>query len=104
MIVKEMENTCIVCGKIIPEGKLVCPMCGTTESDVYGKFRMNLIQPEPFTVKDEVEQAYRQGFEAGMKHSCEIKTENERLKREIAFLKGQLESRLRIDDMDGEYE
>ena len=41
-------------------------------------------------VNDEVEQAFRQGyttgFNEGMQHACIIKSDNERLKRENAFL------------------
>jgi len=35
-----------------------------------------------------------------MKHSCEVRQDNERLKRENAFLRGQLEARSRIDDCE----
>lgn len=55
MIVREMDNTCIICGEIIPKGKLSCPMCVTTESDVFGMLmgRNQTVQPESFTVKDD---------------------------------------------------
>ena len=26
------ENTCVVCGEIIPEGIMVCPSCDTTKN------------------------------------------------------------------------
>lgn len=29
-----MENRCVCCGKIIPEGRMVCPQC---EAKVYGQ-------------------------------------------------------------------
>lgn len=49
-------------------------------------------------------QAYRQGFEAGMKYACELKQENERLKRENTVLRGKAEAKNRIDDVDSFYE
>ena len=65
------------------------------------------VQPD-FKVNDAAEQAFRQGYTAGfnegMKHTCEVKADNERLKRENALLRGQLEVRSRVDDMDGEFE
>lgn len=102
MIIKYPENLCIICGSTIPEGKLICPTCGATEADMFEK-----AQPE-FKVDDAVEQSFREGytkgFEEGTKHACIIKQDNERLKRENAMLRSQIESRLRTDDIDAEYE
>lgn len=100
MKVRTMDNTCIICGNVIPEGKQHCPMCGTTESDIFGKLmgrKQNVTQPEEFTIKDELEQAYRQGFNEGMKHACEVKQENARLKAII-------EHKAHDDNTDGWYE
>ena len=47
-----------------------------------------LEQPE-FKPDDAIEQAYKQGMAEGMKHACEIKQENEQLKRRIAILENQ---------------
>lgn len=104
MIVRMMDNTCVICGQIIPEGRQVCPICGTTDADIFGKLMGKPASEEEFKVDDELEQAFHQGFEAGMKHACELKEDNNRLQRENAFLKNQLELRARVDDMDGEYE
>lgn len=100
MKVKTPDNLCVMCGTVIPEGCQACPHCEAAVSETTDKIMAK--------VNDEPEQAFREGyttgFDAGMKHSCIIKSDNERLKREVAFLKGQLISRNRIDDMDGEYE
>ena len=54
--------------------------------------------PKEFKVDDTVEQAFREGytkgFAEGSKHACIIKQDNERLKRENAFLKGQIEAKI----------
>lgn len=36
-----MENRCVCCGEIIPEGRMVCPMCefGTMQNDGLKEFR-----------------------------------------------------------------
>lgn len=110
MLVQTADNLCVICGAIIPEGKQYCPMCGTTESDIFDKSICKDIpnKPEEFKTNDEIEQAFREGyttgFDAGMKHSCIIKSDNERLKRENAFLKAQIETRNRVDDIDGCYD
>lgn len=36
-----MENTCVMCGRIIPEGTMVCPIC---KDDVLNKKETNLIE------------------------------------------------------------
>lgn len=92
MVVKTPENLCVICGSTIPEGRQYCPMCGASEGDCFEKAMSRPIPAAEFNVKDELEQAYHQGYAAGfkegMKHTCEIKTDNERLKRENAFLRG----------------
>lgn len=97
MKVKTPDNMCVMCGAVIPEGRQACPQCEAAVNETTDT-----------KVNDELEQAFRQGyttgFNEGMKHSCEVRQDNERLKRENAFLKGQLEARSRVDDMDGEYE
>ena len=107
MIIKYPENLCIICGSTIPEGKLICPTCGATEADMFEGVKPEKEQPE-FKVDDAIEQAYHQGysmgFNEGVKHTCEIKQDNERLKRENAMLRSQIESRMRVDDIDSEYE
>jgi predicted nucleic acid-binding Zn ribbon protein len=40
-----MDNTCVCCGAIIPEGRQICPMCEEIRKDIIGnEFRRN-IQP-----------------------------------------------------------
>lgn len=102
MIVRAMDNTCIICGNVIPEGKQYCPICGTTEGDIFGKLmgrKLDITQPEEevFEIKDELEQAYRQGFNEGFKHACELKQENARLRALI-------EHKQRDENVDGWYE
>lgn len=57
-----MDNTCVCCGEIIPEGAQVCPIC--SEGDT---FRVAMARPisAEFKVKDEVEQAFREGYIEG---------------------------------------
>lgn len=106
MIIKYPENLCVICGAEIPEGRIVCPACGATEATMFEACKPTPIaEPQKeFKVDDAVEQAYRQGFEAGMKNSCMLKQDNERLSRENAMLRSQIMKRFRTDDMDGEYE
>lgn len=100
MKVKTPDNMCVMCGTVIPEGRQACPHCAAAVSETTDKIMTK--------VNDELEQAFRQGYTAGfnegMKHSCEVRQDNERLKRENAFLRGQLEARARIDDIDGCYD
>ena len=100
MIVKEAENICVICGAQIPEGKQVCPMCGNNEK--------TKSEEKEFKIDDVSEQAFRSGYNTGfadgMKHSCELKLENEKLRRHNAILMAAIERRARNDDMDGEYE
>lgn len=100
--VKEFENTCIVCGMTIPEGRQVCPICESSESDVFGQ-KKSVPQPE-FKPIDEIEQAYRKGVEEGMKQACEIKQENQQLKHDIAILKAAIERRDNENNQDGWFE
>lgn len=58
-----MDNTCVCCGEIIPEGTQVCPKC--SEGDT---FRAAMAKPIPradFKIHDEVEQAFREGYIEG---------------------------------------
>lgn len=58
-----MDNTCVCCGEIIPEGAQVCPIC--SENDT---FRATMARPIPradFKIRDEVEQAFREGYIEG---------------------------------------
>lgn len=60
-----MDNTCVCCGEIIPEGAQVCPIC--SEGDT---FRAAMARPVPradFKIRDEVEQAFREGYIEGKK-------------------------------------
>lgn len=97
MEIQMSGNYCVVCGKPIPEGKQTCFQCDQTFSTT-----------EPAVNEDKITTAYRQGytkgFEVGTRSMCAIKQENERLKRENALLHCQLEQRVRIDDVDAEYE
>lgn len=97
MEIQMSGNFCVVCGKSIPEGRQTCFQCDQT-------FRTT----ESTANEDKITQAYRQGytegFDVGTRSVCAIKQENERLKRENSLLRCQLEQRVRIDDMDGEYE
>jgi len=91
MIVKEPDNLCVICGAVIPEGRMICPICGTKE----------IPKPTPeFKVDDTQEQAFRQGyltgFNEGMKAACELKQQNEQLKRRIVVLENQ--ARNSVDD------
>lgn len=103
MIIRYPENLCCICGAEIPSGRMICPACGATEATMFEKCESVPIPGEPeFKVDDTIEQAFREGytkgFEEGSKHSCIIKQDNERLKRENAFLRGRLESRFEEDD------
>lgn len=111
MVVRTPDNLCVVCGSIIPEGRMICPMCGTKDDvESFAKLiRKDTTKPEvEFKVDDKYEQSFRQGyktgFKDGMKHVCDIKQDYERLKRENAMLRSQIESRLRTDDIDSVYE
>lgn len=111
MVVRTPDNLCVVCGSIIPEGRMICPMCGTKDdAESFAKLiRKDTTKREvEFKVDDKYEQAFRQGyktgFKEGMKHVCELKQDYERLKRENALLKSQIETRMRIDDEDGVFE
>lgn len=107
MIVKEPDNLCVICGAQIPEGRQVCPICGTKDNiEGYAQLiRKSKPAPE-FKVDDAVEQAYHQGyssgFNEGMKAACELKQQNEQLKRRIVVLENQ--ARNTVDDIDGEFE
>lgn len=106
MKVKEFENTCIYCGDVLPEGRTVCPKCAYSEAEHFEKAMSRKISNTEFKVNDAVEQAFRQGyttgFTEGMKAACEIKQENERLKRRIIILEQQAERA--VHDIDSFYE
>ena len=108
MTVRTPENLCVICGSTIPEGRQHCPMCGTSEGDCFEKAMSRPVPEVEFKVNDAAEQAFRQGYTAGfnegMKHSCEVRQDNERLKRENAMLRSQIMKRFRTDDEDGCYE
>ena len=110
MIIRYPENLCCICGAEIPSGRMICPACGATEATMFENCRPHPIDfaEVEFKVDDTVEQAFREGytkgFAEGSKHACIIKQDNERLKRENAFLKAQIEARNRVDDMDGCYD
>lgn len=79
MIVKEPDNLCVICGAVIPEGRQVCPICGTKdEVESYAKLiRTDLPKKEhplakaavetALKIKGECEQAFRQGYEEGIR-------------------------------------
>lgn len=89
MIVPEFENTCIYCGAVIPEGHTVCPNCLKTEAEHFEKAMSRKLEQPESKPDDAIEQAYKQGMAEGMKHACEIKQENEQLKRRIVILENQ---------------
>lgn len=61
---------------------------------------------QEFEIDDQYEQSFREGyikgFEEGMKAACEIKQENECLKRRIIILEQQASNT--VHDIDAEYE
>ena len=87
MKVQSMDNLCVMCGAVIPEGRQACPHC---EASVYET--TNRIMSK---VNDEVEQAFRQGyttgFEEAMKTACGLKQENARLQRENDYLRSTIQ-------------
>ncbi len=107
MIVKEPDNLCVICGAQIPEGRQICPICGTKDNiEEYAQLiRKSKPAPE-FKVDDTQEQAFRQGyltgFNEGMKAACGLKQQNEQLRRRIVVLENQ--ARNTVDDIDGEFE
>lgn len=109
MKVKEFENTCIYCGDVLPEGRTVCPKCACSEAEHFQKAmsrKLPQISHTEFKVDDVREQSFRQGyttgFNEGMKHACELKQENEWLKRKIIILEQQAERA--VHDIDSFYE
>lgn len=106
MIVREPDNLCVICGAVIPEERQVCPICGQSEAEHFEKAMSRKLEQPEFKPDDAIEQSFRQGyttgFTEGMKAACEIKQENERLKRRIIILEQQA-SRA-VHDIDAEYE
>jgi flagellar biosynthesis/type III secretory pathway protein FliH len=120
MIVREPDNLCVICGAVLPEGRQVCPICGTKD-DVEScakLIRTDLPkEDEPLAkaavetalkIKDECEQAFRQGyltgFNEGMKSACELKQQNEQLRKDNAILRAAIERRDNENNQDGWYE
>ncbi len=60
-----MDNTCVCCGEIIPEGAQVCPIC--SEGDTFGAAMARPVPRADFKTCDEVEQAFREGYIEGKK-------------------------------------
>jgi uncharacterized Zn finger protein (UPF0148 family) len=107
MTVREPDNLCVICGAVLPEGRQVCPICGTKDN-IEGYAQL-IRKPKPapeFKVDDIQEQTFRQGyltgFNEGMKAACELKQQNEQLRRRIVVLENQ--ARNTVDDVDGEFE
>lgn len=60
-----MDNTCVCCGEIIPEGAQVCPIC--SEGDTFRAAMARPVLRADFKICDEVEQAFREGYIEGKK-------------------------------------
>ena len=60
-----MDNTCVCCGEIIPEGAQVCPIC--SEGDTFRAVMARPVQRADFKIRDEVEQAFRECYIEGRK-------------------------------------
>ena len=56
-----MDNKCVCCGTLIPEGRQICPVCDEA------------MKTDSFTVDDRIDQAYRQGYANGTKELAEVK-------------------------------
>lgn len=120
MIVREPDNLCVICGTVIPEGRMICPMCSTKDDvESYAKIiRTDLPkEDEPLAkaavetalkIKDECEQAFRQGylagFNEGMKAACELKQQNAQLRKDNAILRAAIERRDSENNQEGWYE
>lgn len=107
MIVREPDNLCVICGAVIPEGRQVCPICGT--KDEVKSFGQLIRKPETkFEINDKEEQAFRQGyttgFNEGMKAACELKQQNAQLRKDNAILRAAIERRDSEENKDGWYE
>jgi NurA-like 5'-3' nuclease len=81
-------------------------MCGQSEADHFEKAMSRKLEQPEFKVDDVQEQTFREGyttgFEEGMKIACEIKQENEQLKRRIIILEQQASNT--AYDIDSFYE
>lgn len=110
MIISQFDNTCIVCGAVIPESYQVCPICGATESTLFEACKPTPIaEPQTeFKVDDQYEQSFREGyikgFEEGMKAACELKQQNAQLRKDNAILRAAIERRDNENNLDGWYE
>lgn len=120
MIVKEPDNLCVICGAVLPKGRQVCPICGTKdEAEAFAQLIRRKIPKEEdplataardtaLKIKDECEQAFRQGyltgFNEGMKAACELKQQNAQLRKDNAILRAAIERRDSENNQDGWYE
>ena len=100
MKVQSMDNLCVMCGAVIPEGRQACPQCEAAVSETTDKTITK--------VNDELEQAFRQGyttgFDTGMKIACELKQQNTQLRKDNAILRAAIERRDSEENKDGWYE
>lgn len=65
-------DRCVICGEPVPEGRQVCPGCNQNEGTVFEQLMRaaGIVHTEnttAFEIKDEMEQAFRQGYEEGMR-------------------------------------
>lgn len=70
-----MDNNCVCCGQVIPEGAQVCRFC-ENEGAHFAKVMEDKHRndtAEEFTVDDRLEQAFRQGYEAGTRDSDRVR-------------------------------
>lgn len=100
MKVQSMDNLCVMCGAVIPEGRQACPQCEAAVCETTDKIMTK--------VNDELEQAFRQGyttgFNEGMKAACELKQQNTQLRKDNAILRAAIERRDSEENKDGWYE
>lgn len=63
---------------------------------------------QEFEIDDQYEQSFREGyikgFEEGMKAACELKQQNEQLRKDNAILRAAIERRDNENNQDGWYE
>lgn len=108
MVVKALDNLCVICGAVLPEGRQVCPICGMKDNiEGYAQLIRKPNPPE-FKVDDTLGQAFRQGyltgFNEGMKAACELKQQNAQLRKDNAILRAAIERRDNENNQDGWYE
>ena len=63
-----MENRCVCCGEIIPEGIQVCPNCEELafRSSLWRLFREHLINQYSVFISSEVDKAVKEAYENGI--------------------------------------